>query len=76
MLFTYLVLAWFTKMKVVLSDNTAAEGMVAKKILKNRPNVYTKLYAIMNPPMFTPMNSNVSHAKSTTAFNTVMAHFC
>ena len=38
--------------------------------------VYTKLYAITNPPMFTAKNSIVSHAKSTTAFNTVMAHFC
>ena len=30
--------------------------------------------AITNPPMFTAKNSNVSHAKSTNAFNTVMAH--
>ena len=39
-------------------------------------NIYTNVYAIMNPPMFTAMNSTVSHANSTTAFNTVMVHFC
>ena len=30
----------------------------------------------MKPPMFTATNSSVSQAKSTTAFNNVMGHFC
>ena len=58
-------------MKVVLWLNTAAAEILARKC-----NVYTNVYAMTNPPMFTAMNSSVSHANSTTAFNTVMAHFC